>query len=342
MRRLTVRLERLRSAQDRKNERGAVAVITAFSLVVLLGFAAIAIDVGMLYQERAELQSGADAAALAIAQDCAAGRTNCSTPADTAHALANANAKDGAAAVAEASVSTTTRTVRVQLKTREKNGAGALALSFAPLLGIDSATVGAASNVRWGGVKTGIALLPIAFDQCEVQFTGVDVVIGMQDNKNSQACAGAATGSPGGFGWYKLAKSDNDPACKKALGAPSTVFADTGANFPKGCQDVLDAIEAEMEKGATGKTVLFPVYGTVTDPGSNAKYGLTGWVAFEVKGWKLTANEEHNFPGCGTGPDKCNKGIYGRFVRYVTLDDSVEFDPALPPTNGLAAVELID
>ena len=40
---------------------------------VLLGLGAMVIDVGQLYQERAELQNGADAAALAVAKSCALG-----------------------------------------------------------------------------------------------------------------------------------------------------------------------------------------------------------------------------------------------------------------------------
>ena len=53
------------------NEKGAVSVIVAILLVTLLGFVAIAVDVGVIYSERAQLQSGADASAIAVAQKCA-------------------------------------------------------------------------------------------------------------------------------------------------------------------------------------------------------------------------------------------------------------------------------
>ena len=59
-------------------ERGAAAVLVAFSMVVLLGFAALAVDVGAMYAEKTQLQNGADATALAIAGDCAKG-INCTT-----------------------------------------------------------------------------------------------------------------------------------------------------------------------------------------------------------------------------------------------------------------------
>lgn len=48
-----------------KNQKGASAVIVAIVLAVLLGFTALAIDVGYMYTTRNELQNIADAAALA-------------------------------------------------------------------------------------------------------------------------------------------------------------------------------------------------------------------------------------------------------------------------------------
>ena len=48
-----------RTGNDRRiaGERGAVSVMVAVSMVVLLGFVALVVDVGLLYAERAELQS---------------------------------------------------------------------------------------------------------------------------------------------------------------------------------------------------------------------------------------------------------------------------------------------
>jgi len=52
-----------------RRRRGAVAVFVAVLIPLLVGMAALAIDVGMLYNARAELQRSADAAALAAASD---------------------------------------------------------------------------------------------------------------------------------------------------------------------------------------------------------------------------------------------------------------------------------
>ena len=51
-----------------RGERGAVIIIFAISLFVLIGFAALAIDIGYLHTTRSELQNVADAAALAGAR----------------------------------------------------------------------------------------------------------------------------------------------------------------------------------------------------------------------------------------------------------------------------------
>ena len=50
---------------DQKKERGAILYVVAASLVVLLGFAGLAIDLGMLYNVKTDLQNATDAAALA-------------------------------------------------------------------------------------------------------------------------------------------------------------------------------------------------------------------------------------------------------------------------------------
>lgn len=52
----------------RRDEGGQVVVIVALMFTVLLGFSALAIDVGRYYAERRYLQDGADAAALACAR----------------------------------------------------------------------------------------------------------------------------------------------------------------------------------------------------------------------------------------------------------------------------------
>lgn len=53
----------------RSRQRGAVAIITGLSLVVLMGFAGLALDGGHLYLTKTELQNAADACALAASYE---------------------------------------------------------------------------------------------------------------------------------------------------------------------------------------------------------------------------------------------------------------------------------
>ncbi len=68
-----------------RKEDGAITIIVAILLVVIIGFSALVIDIGHLYQVRRQLQSAADAAALAAAQEIIKGgdELRVSTVADT-------------------------------------------------------------------------------------------------------------------------------------------------------------------------------------------------------------------------------------------------------------------
>ncbi len=58
---------KLHGCADQTRRRGAIAVLAAAMLVVVLGLAALAVDMGYLYNAKAEAQRTADAAALAAA-----------------------------------------------------------------------------------------------------------------------------------------------------------------------------------------------------------------------------------------------------------------------------------
>lgn len=70
-----------------RNERGAVAVIVAFSMIVLLGVSALAIDLGYNYLQQRRLQAAVDYAVLAAAQDL----PNATTATSDAQSYLNAN-----------------------------------------------------------------------------------------------------------------------------------------------------------------------------------------------------------------------------------------------------------
>jgi Flp pilus assembly protein TadG len=151
---------------------GAIAVLLGTVLVVVFGFVAIAVDVGALYQERRELQNGADAAALAAAQECIyTGICN-----DTAHdgiadEYADANANDAEAQGDVTAFDSDTQSLTATVTTQERNGGGALRHWFAGVIGTPESTLEARATVSWGPPPGGSMLttLPLTLSNCSVE-----------------------------------------------------------------------------------------------------------------------------------------------------------------------------
>ena len=133
--------------RDRR-ERGAVAVVVAISMVVLMGFVAISVDVGSIYSDRQQLQNGADAGALAIAESCQRG--SC---VDTADKYVKANKLDGQA-TGKAVINTTAGSVTVEADSIHQNW-------FAGVLGMPTTPISAKASASWG-YPSGGAVLPLA------------------------------------------------------------------------------------------------------------------------------------------------------------------------------------
>lgn len=93
------RAGRLLLRRSGQADRGAVTALVALLLgsFVILGFGALAVDVGAIYAERRVVQNGADAVALAVAANCAK-NSACTTDSSLA-SLAGANAGDGVTAL---------------------------------------------------------------------------------------------------------------------------------------------------------------------------------------------------------------------------------------------------
>lgn len=81
MKSTSVKHRRMRTGALFHQRRGAVAVQVAVSLTMILGFAALVIDVGAIYNMRADLQRTADSAALAAAAELGMGANDPKTAA---------------------------------------------------------------------------------------------------------------------------------------------------------------------------------------------------------------------------------------------------------------------
>jgi hypothetical protein len=304
-------LTRLRRRAGRRltGERGAVAMVVALLLVPIMGFAAIAVDVGSLYAERARLQTAADAAALAVARDCALGA--CGNTQATAQQLVTANVGDGSAKPPVLTSNSVTVT-----------GNEPVEHWFAPVIGHDSSEVSAVATVAWGAPGGGTAALPLIFSKCEWDAQtggGLPSTTAERTIFFPKTSATGCTGSnglfvPGGFVWLKTNPNSCDATSKRGGLAES----EPGNNPSQTCTTG-DFTELQ------GKTVLLPIFDRSGSTGTNAWYHVYGYAAFTITGYFFGGQYKWNAP-CG-GNDRCIKGY---FVQYVEPSDAFFYDSTAP------------
>lgn len=314
-----------------EQERGAIAVLVALIMVALLGFAAITIDVGKLYYERAQLRNGADAAAFAVAQKCARDVTSpdCSATSPLAGSLANSNASDGLSNLQPVALDKVGGKVQVTVGAQETGKeANQVSLFLARVLGFNAAEVTAGTTVQWGRPVEGPMPFPMTFSVCQVKndLDGSPQLLRNHGVDANADCAdGSVTAVPGGFGWLKsdpnICGGRIDIRAGDAPNAP-------GNSYPAVCDGLLRQWITDITAGKD-VVVLLPVFNRVTGTGTGATYKLTAFVGFKVTGW--------NFSGSNTEPvsfrnkspfvtssvacDGNCRGIIGTFVRYASLAD---------------------
>ncbi|KAE8763445.1 pilus assembly protein TadG-related protein [Georgenia thermotolerans] len=325
-----------------RDERGAVNVIVALLVIPLIGFAAISIDVAAMWSERQQLQTAADAAALAIAQDCARG--NCRTPTVTAQDLAEANVDDEDVRGQVLTPGLTPASGRVTVQT-----SGVTEHWFAPVLGADSTTLGARATAAWGRPTGGTAVLPLALHKCELQaqikrqggsLTSASPVLltilrskdlKLSDLPASWPCPTTNSGNPvpGGFGWLKT----NPGTCQTTSAIGTNVQgSDPGNSLPSEC-------ETTDIKALRNATVLLPVYDRYGGQGNSAWYDIVGYAAFTLRGYAFVG---HGGDVWGTPcPQSVNTCISGQFVEFVDLSDAFRYGAGAPDL-GASVVALTE
>jgi Flp pilus assembly protein TadG len=315
-----------------KDERGALAVVVAILGVVVIGFAAVSIDVAALWSDRQQLQTGADAAALAIAQQCADG--DCGTPATTAQSFAAANKNDENATGTVTDLDLAAGTVTVETATVREHW-------FAPVLGVSATDVTAQATAVWGQPNGGTAMLPIIFSQCEwwAQTAGsvlgqgppaTELVIQLPKKSGDYSCTKPNSGNyvPGGFGYI-----DTLPGtCTAYADLDAIVSSKTGNTPPSSC-DPSD-FEAIV---ASGRPVLLPLFDDRGSQGTNAWYHVSGFAAFRLTGYMLGGQYKTSPAPC-SGDDRC---IQGYFVQHVDLGSEFTTSPTAPDL-GATIVTLTD
>lgn len=301
-----------------RDEKGAIVVLMAAFTVVIVGVAALVVDVGALHDEKRQLQNGADAAALGVAQligqTCASGTPACPTVtlATRAQELANGNARDTATTVDSVTPNYPARTVTVRTSTRDNSGSSILPYEFGQVVtGVKGRTVKAAATASWAGLKRA-AVIPLTLSKCEFTTatnnnTVFEVPRTILFHTKATPCGGGPD-LPGGFGWLTDNNDSDNDDCNVTPTVGDFVNEDTGVvGTPHSC---------DMSK-LLGKDVLLAVYDSLTGSGSNGRYHIYGFGEFHVTGYRFTSSNSGGTVPCSS-PNTC---IAGYFIRFVPVGE---------------------
>jgi hypothetical protein len=331
------------------SEDGAVATMVVISLVVLLGAGALVLDLGNLYWERRQLQNGADAAALATAQEIVL--TGSSAGALTvARNFADQNNSRGAY-VAAPDLEITTTLVRVTARTGSIDQPGQLPSFLAGILGVNEYATRATAAVRLDQKISGGRTIPITI--CVANYNlwtnnsttfpsngGVPHVIsfatapGQQDAENAD-CGnpGSATGEtyPGGFGF--LDRNDDCMAVSTAYGIFDGEQGNNLVNPSSSCspQDVINFLRDIIDNQ---REVLIPIFRDYQGQGASGQFEVIGYGGFKLMGFRFRSSgggivgEYPSSPPIGSNWNTVCPGsrscLVGYYTRFVGLDGEFE------------------
>lgn len=344
-----------RAKQDRRltDDRGAMAIMMAIFVLMFAAFAAFVIDIGSLYEERRDLQNGADAAAVAIAWECAESNVCTSGGAQPmAEQYASANSNDLASRVLEADIdfdlSINEVTVIARTQDAGANIDGDTSTRdhfFARIWGDGGTEVQATASARWG-TPGGLAALPITISVCEwndltgggTSFGPPPQIIFFHDAGNAQG-GGGPNGDPddciygpgmdadgdgdngyGGFGFLNPDSPCVTNITLDASGEFARAVGEPGAAHPGqlGCPSA---------SALVGTTILIPIYGDILEgtdcgaPAGQTCYHITGFGAFHVVGLRFGGQwNAGDYTGCAANQD-CLKGY---FEEAVSLADGID------------------
>jgi len=303
----------------RSNERGQATVVTLIFLVVLLGMAALVLDIGSWYRADRATQSTADAAALAGAQALPYDPANASSL-----ALQYASKNGGGLSSSEIHLSkgmTDNDTIQVHVS---KPASGV----FTKLFGVNSVTVGSKATARASLMQSAKYVAPIGVNIKHPKLKGTSGCPCFGPG-NSTTLPLGKTGAPGSFDLLNIDGSKGgtggqtlaDWIVKGYQGylPIGSYLSDTGAKWNDSL--VQNALDQRL-----GTNLLFPVYDILTGSGANAVYHVVGWVGFHITGHTANGSSgsitgwftEVTWDGIeSTASDGSNPDLGARVVKLV-------------------------
>ncbi len=149
-----------RTAGSRSDERGFTTIFVGMIATVLIAAVGLGVDTAGVTFERGRVQHSADAAALAIAQDCALDKVACSASGARTSATYLTDQNSPGATVPADGVTLTGSTVKVTVKKTAST-------SFLTAVGIQSKQVTGEATATWvGHPLEGASVLPMGIPYC--------------------------------------------------------------------------------------------------------------------------------------------------------------------------------
>lgn len=363
------------------SDHGAVAIVVALLLTpVLLGFAVLVVDGGQLFDEHRQLRSGADAAAVAVAQLCAQ-QTTCASAATTrAKDVAQANDSTDSGSGGAVVVDRVCGTLRdlpacparpsnapalsscpawtpyvyyaeVRLRTGTPDGRNVITTAFS------NRSVPVASCARAGAAApTSLtSALPVTIAKCVID------AYKAKSGHNSDLAPEPPYGSNRSTWETAVVTSNTSDSCTGQRYGGNYGTVDDGKTYDAGdgtskCP-VTTTVGSTVTGGSSSLTsqcststmnallntiVFLPVFETVSGTSSAPKYLVTGYAPFFLTGWRFS--KSNYYETSVTSSVKCSSSstcLYGMYTRGFAPAPG-PFDPSTDPRPlGTAVVKLV-
>jgi Flp pilus assembly protein TadG len=286
-------------------QRGQALVIVALMLIVLIGFLALAIDVGNAYAERRFMQNAADAGALAGARALGLGR-----------GAAAARAEAERFALANGAVTCTVTIIDrvVTVVAREK-----VNTFFASAVGVAQVDVGAVAAAGYSFPCSGKGVLPIALHE-SLWKTGVTYTV-YSKNVTETLKDGSTIVPTSHRGWLNLNGGDVDAnelkcwVCPESCPSVPEIHLGWVNGSPGMDTSVLQVLECQL-----GKEVVVPIFREACsrqdDPNCSddlgngqSNYNIVGFAVFRITKIQYKTNYKY---------------VQGEFVRGPFVDPDME------------------
>lgn len=339
-------MQRMNRAKD---DRGAVAVWVAVLLIPFLMAAALTVDIGAVHADRQRLQHGAEAAALAIAQDCAV--ADCGNELATAQNLADAHQPMGGPVTATVPV---LEDGWVEVTTTASRDHW-----FAPVMGQDDITQTLTGAASWGSPSGGRSAIPFAFAACELAGFGVlqmdaaGNVTGLDESRigqrfrleqskvtNTSACTVKPESNnyaPGGFGWLAPDGAADEPGCTVHTEIGETVGSANGNSQGSHDSDCYARLRDAIDSGNDPDVpyALLPVFSTADSPTTAKTYLVAGYIAVTLEGYRFQGTRCYGETVTGTStcsePSPGNGGwIVITPQRFISSNSDFDSAPDAP------------